>query len=81
MDGGGGTWADGGGEKSVILAPIKLLTSDAGLWTRRACGWVACVDTLHVDMLGMEACGWVECRHAGCERKNKNKSAYKGRVR
>ena len=78
MDGGGGTRADGGGEKSVILAPIKLLTSDAGLWTRRARGWVACADVLHADMLSTEACRWVECGRAGCECKNKNKSAYKG---
>ena len=80
MDGGGGTQADGGGEKSVILAPIKLLTLDAGLWTCRACGCIACADALRADMLGTEACRWVECGRAGCEHKNKNKSAYKGVV-
>ena len=41
MDGGGRTRADGGVEKSVILAPIKMLTSEAGLWT--CCVRTCCV--------------------------------------
>ena len=36
-----------------------MLTLDAGLWMRRACGWVACMDALCADVLGMEACKWV----------------------
>ena len=75
MDGSGSTWMDGSGGtliqmvvaapgqmvvlKSQILAPIKMLTSDARLWTRRARGRVACADALCTDMLGTETCEWL----------------------
>ena len=75
MDGSGSTWMDGSGGtliqtvvaapgqmvvlKSQILAPIKMLTSDARLWTHRARGRVACADALCTDMLGTETCEWL----------------------